>query len=97
LTKGVRQDELTFGFICGGDQEALFNSREGENDDSFTITELKKHFWVIPLAMVASAIFTYLGDLHTCEHWSPDARRTNFKRWRNFAIHLIKYLVQMCQ
>ena len=49
LTKGVRQNELTFGFICGGDQEELSNSRGGESDDRFTIIELKKNFCVIPL------------------------------------------------
>ena len=30
-----------------------------------------------------------MADLHTCEHWSKDARRRNYKSWRDFAIHLI--------
>ena len=79
MVKGVKKDELTFGFICGGDQEDLFNSKEGENDARFKITELRDHFLVIPLALVASVIFTFMADLHTCEHWSKDARRTNYK------------------
>jgi hypothetical protein len=90
LCKGVCADCSVYGYIASSDEETLFD-RRCTDSTVFTQEELIQNFLLIPTAIMATTIFTFLGELANVPHWTQTSRQQNCRLWHNFAIQLVSF------
>ena len=86
LCKGVG----IYGYIAFSDEETLFE-RKNKDSTAFTQEELILNFLLIPTAIMATTIFTFLGELANIPHWTQTSRQQNCRLWHDFAIQLVSF------